>query len=724
MSLKDLDIRREYRNQLTNVVKEFYNPVLNQSVLYRRAVGFFSSSALISITEGIRGLIENDGRIELIASPRLSAEDIEAIRDGFERRDEVIQDCLLRELKEPTGPFEEARLNLLSNLIASGLLEIKIAFLEDDNGIGMFHEKLGIVYDTEGNSVAFTGSMNDSSNSFYTNYESIDVYTSWSNDYERVIDKQSAFTAMWNDYEPGITVRHFPEIESEIIKKYRTSDTINLDILNDAQTSTTSHAAQDIAEPGPALPEWFKIRGYQSGAIEEWSRRNHIGIFDMATGTGKTFTALAAITHLYNALEKQLAVVIVCPYQHLVEQWKEDIVAFGMRPIVCYSASSQRNWRERVKNSVTGFNLGSIKHFCVVTTNATFTSDFMQDQLGKLQGNCLIVADEAHNFGARKLFNSLPQQFPYRLALSATIERHDDAEGTDNIFSYFGEKCIEYTLRDAICNEMLTPYYYYPQVVYLDGEELEEYTELSKRIGKAIASSGRGLDDLPDSVKLLLIKRAHLVAGAESKISKLREVIRPFKDDNHMLVYCGATTVSDPDYEEGSPDEEGVRQIDVVSKLLGNMGMRVSQFTSKENTEQREVLKHEFDDGKQMQALIAIRCLDEGVNIPSIKMAFILASSTNPKEYVQRRGRVLRTAPGKDHADIYDFVTLPIPLEEATNCTQEELSTLKSQAIRELARVRDFASISENPSYSLKLIGDIIEAYKITPEDELGEAYV
>ena len=227
MSFKDLDIKAEYRSRLDNVVKDFYIPILENSVLYQRAVGFFSSSALLALSGGICGLIKNGGKIQLIASPRLSNEDIEAINDGLKKRDEVVKEVLLKEIREPQGKFEQVRFNLLSNLIAAGLLEIKIALLESNNEIGMFHEKVGLMYDSEDNIIAFSGSMNESANAFFTNHEAIDVFTSWTSDKGRVLSKQAAFNAMWNDKELGISVRNFPEIDKQIIKRYRRTEKID-----------------------------------------------------------------------------------------------------------------------------------------------------------------------------------------------------------------------------------------------------------------------------------------------------------------------------------------------------------------------------------------------------------------------------------------------------------------------------------------------------------------
>jgi superfamily II DNA or RNA helicase len=439
----------------------------------------------------------------------------------------------------------------------------------------------------------------------------------------------------------------------------------------------------------------------------------------MATGTGKTYTALAAISYLYTKVKSKLAVVIVCPFQHLVEQWVEDIEKFGMKPIVCYSASRQKDWKTRLKTAVSGFNLGVIEHFCVISTNATFSSEYMQSQISSLKENTLLVIDEAHNFGAENLSKALLPNMKYRLALSATVDRYGDEEGTQKLYSYFGEKCIEYTLKEAIDNDMLTPYYYYPIVVSLNDRELADYLQLTRQI---VGTITRGKDkkiSFSEYAKMLLIKRARIVAGASRKVISLKEEIAPYVNDTNILVYCGATTMKDVDYKDNHPPVDDVKQIKIVTDLLGNeLGMRVSEFTSKESAEERDNIKKEFADAKHLQVLIAIRCLDEGVNIPSIKTAFILASSTNPKEYVQRRGRVLRKYKGKDFARIYDFITLPIPIESLSLYPEDIVNSVRSLAIREIVRMKDFASIAENPSETDTLITEIVEAYDINPDDE------
>lgn len=437
-------------------------------------------------------------------------------------------------------------------------------------------------------------------------------------------------------------------------------------------------------------------------------------------GTGKTYAGLGAVVRLSECLAGNLAVLIVCPYQHLVEQWVEDIELFGMRPIIGYSASPQRDWKKRLKDAAISHNLGVLNHFCFVSTNATFSSDSIQALIRGLKGNVLLLVDEAHNFGADHLSKTLGPHIPYRLALSATLERHGDEEGTSKLYEYFREKSIEYTLKDAIDSGKLTPYYYYPKVVSLTEDERLEYKAITSQVVKQCSKDKNGKLFISDIGRMLLIKRARLVAGAKGKVFKLAEIMEDYTDQAHMLVYCGATTVRDLDYREGVVDPEERRQIDVVADMLGNnFGMRISKFTSEESAREREVLKTMFADGRHLQALVAIRCLDEGVNIPSIRTAFILASSTNPKEYVQRRGRVLRRYPGKSHATIYDFITLPVGLRQGHILPEEDLNVFRSLINREIARMKDFASIAENPSTTDRLVNELLAAFYL---DRIGGA--
>jgi len=726
VSFQELDIKKEYRSLLDSVAKDFYIPLLSQAVKYQRAVGFFSSSSLVEISKGISELAKNGGKIQLVASPYLSDEDVEAIKSGYAMRDQVVKEAIRREMTEGKTPFEKARLNLLANLISDNILDIKIAFTEDSDRMGMYHEKMGmyhekmgIITDAEGNRVAFAGSMNESATAMTLNYESIDVFCSWKGEEDRVIAKENAFASIWNDTEPNIKIIDFPELKQEIIEKYkRAVPDFEIDKKEYApDIDTVLHTDLGVySEYGPKFPEWFKLHDYQDEAITEWQKRNYRGIFDMATGTGKTYTGLGALTTLSKNIGHKLAAIIVCPYQHLVEQWVEDILKFNIDPIIGYSDSSQKDWPKRLKDAIRDQKLKvrGKEFFCFICTNATFSSDYVQTQLAKIKSDTLLMVDEAHNFGAPYLSCLLYDNYKYRLALSATLDRHNDEEGTAKLYDFFGEKCIEYTLDRAIEEKKLTKYKYYPIVVTLTEEELEAYDNLSYEIGKCIMKGKNGKMKLSSRGEKLALKRSRIVAGAKNKLTMLEEVIQPYIHDKHILVYCGATKGLEQNQDRTDVDSEDIRQIDAVTDLLGNkLGMEVSQFTSKESVEEREVLKREFSAGDTLKVLIAIKCLDEGVNIPKIKTAFILASTTNPKEYIQRRGRVLRLAEGKEYAEIYDFITLPYDTESVTSLTEAQVKRNSTLVKNELRRAEEFSRIAVNMVESASLIDEIKDAYGI-----------
>lgn len=701
MTLSDLYIAKEYRNLKCDVINDFYVPILSNAVMYKRAVGFFNSAALYEMAIGLRHLVEKQGKMELIVSPRLTEEDIRSINLGYKTREEVVERALLRDFDEPKNKTEFRKLNLLANLIAEGVLDIKVAFKINANSAGIFHEKIGIVIDAEGNKVAFTGSMNETYSGLLQNYESIDVFCSWRDeDQDRVNIKENAFDNLWDNLDTAMEVISFPKVAVERLNSYKVEKTepLCVEIQNEDDSQNVFFKIPDIVE----------LYDYQREAIKTWESNNCCGIFDMATGAGKTFTALGALSALSKNLNNNISVVIVAPYQHLVEQWVEDIIQFNVKPIVAYSYPGQR-WRKQFSDAVTAYNVGAIDNFCVIATNATFSLNDFQSILQKFKKNFAFVVDEAHNFGAVKLSSLLPKKARYRLALSATIDRFRDEEGTNKLRKYFGKTCISFSLKEAIQKGFLTSYYYHPVVVYLNADEYEQYQEITKTIIRNGGASQENIDKNP-YIEMLLIKRARIISGCKEKVSKLVEVMKPYKNDNYILVYCGATKY-DNDSSDLKDDDE-VRQIEEVNRrLYYELGMKVHKFTSEESKEERDEIKRMFASGTELQVITAIKCLDEGVNIPAIKKAFILASSTNPKEYIQRRGRVLRRAKGKEYAEIFDFITLPRPLEEVQFCSEEERSCDLSLVRKEFLRMIDFAETARNPFEIDKLKEDIQYAY-------------
>lgn len=724
MSLRDHHIKSEYRSLIDNVVQDFYLPLLHEANLYKRAVGFFSSSSLVEISKGIGDMAKNGGKIEIIASPYLSDDDINAIKTGYENRNKIIEQALLRQLSDDhTDYYSMERLNLLANLIADNVMDIRIAYTDNHSELGMYHEKMGIIEDHDGNHVAFSGSMNESMTAMAINYETIDVFCDWKGEEaDRVKLKENAFYSMWNNFEPSLQVLEFPKISEAMIDKYRRKEP-DFDIDNEQfyrrmsgyiSAFSKSRQRADDKPVGARIPEDVTLHDYQKEAISVWVGENYRGIFDMATGTGKTYTGLGAISKLSEDLDDELAVIIVAPYQHLVEQWVEDIEKFNMNPIVAYGNPAHKDWRKKLSKAVLDQKIRRDKRFfCMVCTNATFTDKYLQEQIGKIKTPILLVVDEAHNFGARTYAKLLDDRFTYRLALSATLDRHRDEEGTALLYNFFGKKCIEYTLERAIDEDKLTPYKYYPVLVYLSDIELESYEELSYEMSKCLIKGKDGKYKLNKRGEILALKRSRVVAGAIQKLDALREAILPYKDDHNILVYCGATRIVD-ESDDAPDDESDIRQIEAVTKILGNeLGMSVARFTSDENIEQRALIKEHFQKGDDLQAIVAIKCLDEGVNIPGIRTAFILASTTNPKEYIQRRGRVLRKAPNKPFAEIYDFVTLPRPLDSVSGLTIEQANRDKTLVKNELARIKEFGRLAMNSMVANNLIWEIEEAYHL-----------
>ncbi len=719
MALRDIKFSKSYRTLHGDVVRDFYLPVLKEAILYKRAVGYFNSQALYDISDGIMHLAKNNGKMQLIVSPQLEKEDIEAIIEGYEARENIVIKAITRALSEPSTPIEKTKLNLLANLIAESVLDIKIALKVDRKSTGIFHEKMGIVEDCEGNKIAFSGSMNETGAGLYNNYETIDIFTDWSCDdnHERVLDKEGAFDSLWNNTDPAIDTFEFPKEAKEWLGKHKEKTT--REIIDMGEFLPVHKKIEERPENCFIVPETVSFFKYQEDAIENWMKQESCGIFDMATGTGKTYTALGALCALSKKLNHRLVTVIVCPYQHLVEQWVEDINKFGVKPIICYS---RYDWKETVRKAVRNFNLEVVDRFCIITTNASLVANsyHLLHELQKVKENMCLVVDEAHNFGSKRQIECMVPEFKYRLALSATLDRHHDEEGTQCLYDYFGAKCITYTLQEAIEQNKLTRYYYYPIPVVLRSNELDEYVELTEKIVDILRKfPKKKKNEIPSSVETLLIERSRIIAGAQNKLDALREISKEWKDKTNLLFYCGATKVQNEDEDTiKEADDYELRQIDATTKILHDeLGMIVTQFTAAEDSKQREIIKSEFKE-RRIQGLVAIKCLDEGMNIPGIETAFILASSTNPKEYIQRRGRVLRKAPGKEYATIYDFVVIPRDFDEEVSeySKQAELSLVR----REMERMEDFQVLSENPSSTTKLMNALKSKYKVY---QIGEYY-
>ena len=703
MGLRSLQLRDSYRSGRDQLAKDFFVPCLTQSRSYSRAVGYFTAGSLGLVAPGLRELVANGGVIRIVASPHLREEDVAQIRLGYQIRD-VIDMAISRELDAATES-DRRRLGLLGRLIADGKLDIKIAFANLNGQIGLYHEKIGIFQDENNDAVSFVGSMNETVQAHISNLESFEVFRGWApEDARRVAQHVRDFEALWNDDTPFVEIYDLPDLALEHLKRlalkvtdaYQSPDPETLEPLLAASTGGYGE---------PRIPRKVELRSYQREAVGAWFDNDGQGTFKMATGTGKTYTALAAMTQLFRHHQQHtrpLLTVVVCPYQNLVDQWAADLRMFGCQPIWCYE--SYTSWAPTVERLIGPLTSGSVPYLALVTTVATFRGAPFQALLSKVNAPTLLIADEVHNMGAESVRKALPENVRYRLALSATPERWFDDAGTKALFDYFGPTVFELTLGDAIKMGALSEYRYTPIPVLLDDDETNLYAELTSKIGRLLTSNAEPSDDDADSILgQLLRKRAAVLAHASNKLAAFEHEVRQRSSKWHQLVYCGEGT---------PPTREGDRsQVDSVVDLLGNqLRMTVDRYVSDTPVAERRQILERFGSEKDLQFVVSMRCLDEGVDLPEARVAYLLASSSNPRQFIQRRGRILRLPKdgSRKVAEIVDFIAIPngSPLAAAA---ETERNLLK----RELQRVLDFASLAINGPEATAALLDVRRRYHL-----------
>jgi superfamily II DNA or RNA helicase len=680
MSLRSLPLDLDYRTSQGRLVDAFYIPCLKESSAYWRAVGYFTSGSLAIAAAGLPAFIANEGTMRLVASPVLSEEDAKAIGNGYEARDDVVARALLRSFKAAIAEeLENERLGFLAWLIADNRLDVRVAIRT--NELGIYHEKIGIFFDEVGDKVAFTGSANETVGGFVNNFESIDVYLGWTGDQARVERKVKAFDALWRDRTEGVSVIDLPSAVRERLVEFRPKRRPSRDPLSFAPAAAAP-TWKTLAEPVA-----LDLRDYQRSAIAAWLPDGR-GILEMATGTGKTFTSLAAMSRWLEGLPSSL-LVVAAPFIHLVDQWIGHLEPFGARPIACVGSSA--NWTPKLAHELRLLRVGAIPLSVAVTTHVGLTSAALRRLVEPLGADVTVavIADEVHHLGTRKADEALGfLHFDAALGLSATPRRWLDPAGDEVIRRHFGEVVFEYGLRDAINDGHLVPYDYHPIVVELSDDEFAEYSKLTSQIAKAMAA---GADD--EAVGSLLRRRAEILNGATSKLAALAGLFKPGSEDHHVLVYTSPSRLADS------------------LLLLGRRArMRVRRFTYREDRSEREEILREFDESR-LQALVAIRCLDEGVDVPSTRTAVLMASSSNPREFIQRRGRILRRYPGKDFATIHDLIAVP-PMNNSAGTPAAERSLMR----REIQRFIEFATLARNHHQARAVLAPIQDQFHLLDE--------
>lgn len=679
MPLKDNKFPLRINSSANNPTEDFFVPAFKNSVSYDVAVGYFTSNWIRDAAEGIAHFAENGGRARWVVSPELDENDWAVISKASESSSIDVNSIIENRIEELINLLRTDTREVLCWLVKEKIMEFRVA-IPSNKLSGIFHAKTGIFTDEESSSVVFSGSYNHTGGA-NTNWEIIDIYCEW-NDPRRVKIAMEEFEKVWNRRDPNLEI-HIP---SEILIKK---------ISAKAKNSTPYEI---IRRNKPKLPDSINLRKYQIAAIKKWFLQNGRGMYVMATGTGKTVTALSTIIQLVAKAEEErstLFVLIVVPFKHLLDQWVSEGYNFGLNFIRCLGDS--KHWSPKLLGAVNSLNTSNAEHVFAISTNASFKLKKMQAIIQNIKSNFLFVADEAHNLNSVRYQECLPNNARFRLGLTATPDNPHDVGETNALVDYFGEYAIEFNIRDAIKNGYLCKYYYYPVICNLSDEEMDQYKFYSLQIARELEKSGEST--VSDNLMYLLLRRAAVLSLIQEKLVKLENLLCENFPSKYNLIYCGAAS-----------DENFERHINKVMSIAGNeIGMKIAKFTADESLRDRNKILSTFERG-ELDAIAAIKCLDEGVDVPRTETAYILASSTNPRQFIQRRGRVLRKAKGKEYANIYDFIAVP---ELSNYSSPTEFNTERRMLRSELLRVNEFAMTSENSAHANSILLPLKKEYNL-----------
>ncbi len=732
----------------------FFSECLCNSTQFDLMLGFFSSSAISVLADCFATFLYNGGKMRLIINDVLTEQDRNAISKGenyeilpfFDLED-------IQKLRKTLSERDTHFFDCLSWLIRNNRLEFKI--IAPKNSIGISHTKSGAFYDGK-NVVSFDGSCNFSRTALIENIESLTVACDWDGDIEKArienfnddfenvfqeksenvvyIDPENAKTAIINSFENKsiyeLLNNEYKILQSDLKRTVLPSTVkVALEKAKDRVEATINKMNQhkndkdEITKTStkPKFPYKTGPRDYQEKAFENWKNNNQKGLFAMATGTGKTITALNCLLEIYKRSNYYKAIILV-PTITLVGQWEEECKKFNFNNIIKVCSAS-RNWRNRIADIRLLEMSGANKNlsYIIIATYASFVRSNIFSELNKFpKQKLLFIADEAHNMGGGQMVQRL-KEIPYlrKIGLSATPERQYDDSGNKQIMSFFGCKesyTFEYSMAEAIKNGALSRYYYYPQIVSLTEIEMEQYVEISTKIAKLMTYNDAETQEI---LERLFLKRKRIIHKAENKKAIFKTIVQArMQEKGHLkytLIYVPEG--NKPDNNEADifdktdiikTDDETLHLIDEYTQIVRDINSRVvvRQFTS--NTQSRDTILKDFADGK-IDVLTSMKCLDEGVDVPRSELAIFCSSTGNPRQFIQRRGRVLRTHKDKHMAIIHDLVVVP------NNCFSQECYELEKRLVAtEFKRVRDFALLSENLNDTDKELEEVLNHYNLS----------
>jgi len=654
-------------------------------------IGFFASQALAEIAPGLASYLRGTSApLRLIVSPYLSAADQAALRSGIDA--EALAHTKIVDALPDADALASHTLACLAWLIAQGRLQMKVALMRD----ALFHPKVWLFHDGL-ETAALHGSANMTGAGLSRNREQLSLARSWmSDDAARTCARLSAeFELLWSGGDNDCVVVDLPKaIEERLLRDFKGERLPDEDDYRRLwrkahglpEVSVADVAGRPSGEIVFAIPDWLDYRhgdyAHQGEAVRAWRAAGWRGVLEMCTGAGKTLTAMVG-AHQLHAEVGPLLIVVAAPYNVLVQQWCGEIDLFGLRSIDLTAEAGQKGRERAIADVRRRLRLGLSPAEALVTSNDTLCTPEFIAAIAKHDGPKLLIADECHNLGAAGFMTAPPTCFEHRLGLSATPVRQYDDEGTAALFDYFGPPCFSFLLEQAI-GRCLTPYDYHVHFVPLQPDEMADWRALSEEIGRLAWKIEAGIKD--DRLNNLFLKRRRVLETARGKLEALCALI----DDEdarrlrYTLIYA---TDKDP------------AQLEAVNAALDRRQILFHQLTAEETSDRPRTKRilDRFQSG-DLQVLTAKRVLDEGVNVPQIERAYILASTTVRRQWVQRRGRLLRMckAIGKSHAVIHDLVALPPEAYDGGSLDREAKKIVNS----ELDRAWEFARLSRNGAQS------------------------
>lgn len=739
MSFKEKNILKSYdTKRINNNPKKdpvlFYRDVFSEAVKADFHLGYFSTNAIINIAFSFASFIRKGGVVRFITNQYLNSNDIGLLGE-FD-----LEQSQLKKVKET---YEDAE--ALSNTFKSvsqhffdclkyliSVEKLLIIPVVCKSNIGksneeMSHYKIAFFYDDDENWIYSTGSSNFSFGGMVRNGEKIDVTRSWTDfirtevkednenkeeEKEDIMKDQLRIDDIINNQEDEFQKLAKENLIEVIARKGKSKDIDQL-VMDEKEIQSeikrlyktgrknlfANYKEGKEVEKEPKFP-FAEPRQYQKDAYNAWVKNNYKGLFAMATGTGKTITSLNCVLNEYH-IHNKYNVIIAVPTRSLLSQWVSEAKKFNFSNIITTSDSNYKKVLQR--NLITKNNL------VLITTYATITRGSLEQifmQFSSELSEFIFISDECHNIGSQKLFNKIPQFFKKRIGLSATPDRKYDVRGSNNLYSYFNSSppCFtySYSMKRAIEKDVLSEFNYYPRFTSLQEDELKEYIEITKKIARfLLPNSGKN----PDWVNALLIKRKRIINKARNKKQLLKQIVTEIVHDkskpefNFAFVYVPEgyeknLVVEEEDNDLHDLDDRDKRIMDDYCKILGDeMEFKIQKFLGE--TRSKDSVLERFKDGK-LDALLAMKCLDEGVDIPRTQYGIFCASSGNPRQYIQRRGRVLRTHDEKKLSYIYDMIVVP-DLDRLSSIYDKEFIAAEVNIFKnEILRSINFIALSKN----------------------------